>query len=78
MYVSGRERERERPAGPPEVFCVIHPPEIVQDLFGVSILPFPSPSRHDQIQENNHHGFNSTPLTPKSTLRCIATLPAEF
>jgi hypothetical protein len=45
-----RERDinKDRPAGPPEVFCVVHPPGIVQDLFAVSVPQFPSPSRHDQ------------------------------
>lgn len=52
MYMCQTERDRDsdkdRPAGPPEVFCVVRPPENVQDLFAVSIPQFPSPSRHDQ------------------------------
>lgn len=44
--VRGREIEREekKPSGHPEAFCVIHPPEFVQDLSGVSALQFPFPS----------------------------------
>ena len=38
------EREKKKPSGHPEAFCVIHPPEFVQDLSGVSALQFPFPS----------------------------------
>lgn len=45
----GRGRERKRPSDHPEAFCVIHPPEFVHDLSGVSALQFPFPSAHNQV-----------------------------
>jgi len=42
-------KKRNRPLGHPEAFCVIHPPEFVQDLSGVSALQFPFPSGKNQV-----------------------------
>jgi hypothetical protein len=60
-----------KPVYPLEVFCAIHPPQIVQDLFGVSAPPFPSPSRHVEIIRYKGNGFICMVIILKSNESCM-------
>ena len=72
------EREEKKPSGHPEAFCVIHPPEFVQDLSGVSALQFPFPSGQSRKSGNNIQYYGIIPVPIDQFFFFLFNLPVEF